>query len=412
MKHFLKALKEKMTAYEVFLILISAIVGTVFSLLGGLDIMISIYICIGIIAFFLIATIIIQFLVDRFNVLHLIKKFNKNKQYNLAIALGSNLSIGLWHTYNLKLRVKVGEQLKEAAQKSLITANDKQYEMKYILSNILIDDLGYTNYILNNVETAYENICAGIKIIDQVLCKSNKADINEQKFKELKLKALRHEMGMLADIEKLPNGEETVHGIKKNFNELFEDLSDASEKNSDALLCAEYANIKDAFHAAKTNSNNDEAEDALKRISDLKNEINNIIDKVRCSEWQFKCDRLKWEIQLFLEKDIYNNYRELLGKIEEPEDKTINRYIDIYKRFLQYSYYLIIHTDISSPNATLHLKTYKTELKQARKIASDFLFGCEAKKQMEEINCLNKNLDTALKEAANNIKKRKAKCTN
>ena len=143
MRRFLKTLKEKMTAYEVFIILISAIVGAIFSLIGGLNVEVAIYISIVIIVFFLIATIIIQWLVDRFNVLRLIKKFNEKKQYNLSIALGTNLSIGLWHTYRLKLRLKIGEQVKNAAEKSLIGASpDKQYELKYILAKTLIDDLG------------------------------------------------------------------------------------------------------------------------------------------------------------------------------------------------------------------------------------------------------------------------------
>ena len=406
MKRFLKTLKEKMTAYEVFLILISAIVGAVFSSIAGLDIEISIYICIGIIAFFLIATIIIQWLVDRFNVLHIIKKFNKNKQYNLSIALGTNLSLGLWHTYRLNLRLKIGEQVKKASEESLKSAPQyKQYELKYILANTYIDDLGYTNYILNNAEKAYENICARIKIIDELNNQSQISSHDILRFKELKLKAMRHEMGMLDSIGHFIGGEEKVKCVRNEFKTLFEELvQQVDSSNSDASLCAEYAVIKDKFLQAQAKQNSTkESEAVLIKLIDLRDRINQLEDKARRIEWDFKCLRLKWEIQLFIKQDVVKNYEELFYKISQPEDKTINRFLDIYKRFLLYSQYLIEQIDVSNEDAKLHIKKYKANWKQAKKQGAEFLLGCEAKKQVQEIDKLNKKIKTLLKEKSEGV---------
>lgn len=407
MRRFLRTLKEKMTAYEVFIILISAIVGAVFSLISGLNVDVAIYISIGIIAFFLIATILIQWLVDRFNVLRLIKKFNKKKQYNLSIALGTNLSIGLWHTYRLKLRLKIGEQVKIAAKKSLIEATpDKQYELKYILAKTLIDDLGYTNYILNYPEVAYENICEGIEVIDDLLDQL-KSPQDKLRFKELKLKALRHAMGMIDRIEHFVGGKTEIEIVREKFNDLFNELiSTDGGFNSDASLCAKYAVIKDMFLKSKAEDNKNNAELALQQIEKLKSRIVKLLnsdetkleDKARYCEWEFKCNRLKWEIELFIEQNIVENYKMLFKKITQPEDKTINRFLDIYKRFLLYSQYIINHIDIADEDAKSHIKTYKTNWGQAKKAAAEFLIGCEAKKQIKEIDDLNKNIKVLLKE--------------
>lgn len=419
MRRFLKTLKEKMTAYEVFIILISAIVGAVFSLIGGLNIEIAIYISIGIIVFFLIATIIIQWLVDRFNVLHLIKKFNKKKQYNLSIALGTNLSVGLWHTYRLKLRLKIGEQVKNATQKSLIKATENEqyeliYELKFILARTLIDDLGYTNYILNCPEIAYENICAGIEIIDKLIDQL-KTPQDKLRFNELKLKALRHEMGMIDKIEHFVGGKQEVEIIREKFNELFNELTSIDGgRNSDASLCAEYAVIKDMFLKAGTENDKKNAESTLQLVEELKSRIVGLLDseetkledKARYSEWKFKCNRLKWEIELFIEQNIVENYKLLLKKLTQPEDKTINRFLDIYKRFLLYSQYLIDQIDATDEDARSHIKTYKANWLLAKKTAAEFLIGCEAKKQLKEINALNKNIKILLKEKAKEIKLR------
>lgn len=408
MKRFFKTLKEKMTAYEIFLILISSIVGAVFSLIGELEIEISIYICVSIIAFFLIATVIVQWIADRFNVLRLMAKFNRQGQYNLTIALGTNLSVGLWHTYKLKLRLKVGKQIKKAAEESSKNAPPKkQYELKYILASTLIDDLGYTNYILDDAEEAYINIRKGIKIIDESI-ESLKGTSDEEKLevklKELKLKGLRHEMGMIDKIEHFLDGQNKVKNVRLEFNALL-DLMKKSDSscNSDAVLCAEYAVIKDEFLRSQTDDVSS-GDIILSELANLMKRIELLHDTDRREEWRFKCLRLQWEIQLFFEcSNIIENYEALYEEIIRPADKTINRFIDIYKRFLLYSQYLINNLAVSDKDAETHIKKYKANWKNAKKIASEFLLGCEAKKQVKEIDEINKEMKSLLKKKAKSI---------
>lgn len=414
MKRFFKSIKQNMTAYEIFLMLISAIVGSIFSLIGELNGKVSIIVFIIIILVFLIATIIIQIVCDRFNILSLMKKFNKNKQYKLTIMLGVNLSSGLWHTYKLSQRVKIGEQVKIACEKSL-TDTSTYYDTMYILANFLIDDLGYTNVILDNAKIAYQNINYGIEKINTVLKmfeENNCTNKDMLKFKMLKLKAYRHEMGMLDKIKSFSSEKERdiiISEIREEFKNMFLELGQIEDiKGSDALLCAEYAMIKDDFQKIKENTsvNNkdlNEINQLLKKLYGLKDRINKIGDKVRCEEWNFKCERLKWEIQLFLPSEdiICKNYHELLKKITNPTDKTVNRYIDVYKRFLLYSKHLICNLvdslDVNNIDGKIkEIDFYKKDLKLARKNANEFLDGCDAKKQISENKKINKDIDYLL----------------
>lgn len=82
----------------------------------------------------------------------------KKKNWNEIVKIGRQLSEPLWYTGKFKVRIKIGKLVEVAAGVNQLY--DDQAE-------VLIDDLGWTNFRINNEEEAKRNIKRGLKIAEQ-----------------------------------------------------------------------------------------------------------------------------------------------------------------------------------------------------------------------------------------------------
>ncbi|WP_010247789.1 hypothetical protein [Acetivibrio cellulolyticus] len=130
-------------------------------------------IIVGIIVF-LIFTLVFACLVlkfdNEFNLLKIIKKNQKNKNWIEIIRIAFPLSRPLWLSRHYKLRIRLARYVDEACSRLIsstdtIMINETPMKIKAIHASILISDLGWNLFVndKNNAGIATENIKLGIK---------------------------------------------------------------------------------------------------------------------------------------------------------------------------------------------------------------------------------------------------------
>jgi hypothetical protein len=109
-----------------------------------------------------------------FNLLNILKKDIKEENWAEIIRIAFPLSKPLWISRNYELRIKHGELIKQACDKLIgieveeIIIDDKPFKVKYIMSSVLVDDLGWTLYEFDKerIEEIEQNITEGIKLAE------------------------------------------------------------------------------------------------------------------------------------------------------------------------------------------------------------------------------------------------------
>ncbi len=104
----------------------------------------------------------------QFDILKILKNESKKENWHEVLRLGVPLSRPLWLEGRYDLRIKIGRITKEAAIHipsggESVKIGNGTIDAKYLLSSILIDDLGWTMFKTGQVSTAEKNILEGIE---------------------------------------------------------------------------------------------------------------------------------------------------------------------------------------------------------------------------------------------------------
>lgn len=147
----------------------------------------------------------------QFDLLGILKEEQKKSNWMEIIRLGFPLSRPLWLGGRYNLRVEIGEIVKTAAAHldGDIKIGNDTYNSKYILASVLIDDLGWTRFVLGQSQKATNNINEGIRIA-----------INNELW-ELAIKGNRHLIGILSQEKNFEKAEEifaTIEDLLKHLD--------------------------------------------------------------------------------------------------------------------------------------------------------------------------------------------------
>lgn len=131
----------------------------------------------------------------QFDVINILVEEQKKSNWIEIIRFGYPLSRPLWLSGRYEMRTEIGEFLKEASSSisGEVKVGNDSINSNYILASVLIDDLGWTRFILGQTERARKNILEGIHIA------------TSNSYWSLVIKGYRH---LLAFYEMDNNGEE------------------------------------------------------------------------------------------------------------------------------------------------------------------------------------------------------------
>lgn len=87
-----------------------------------------------------------------------VENYVRKRSFQSALRLGRVLSRPLWLDGQYEERIRLGELMLEAS----LSAGDKETQ-----THALIDDMGWTNFILKNYEEAKKNISHGLRIAEE-----------------------------------------------------------------------------------------------------------------------------------------------------------------------------------------------------------------------------------------------------
>ncbi|MDE6059084.1 MAG: HAD-IA family hydrolase [Clostridia bacterium] len=402
MKNFFKNLFGEFKSYDLVVILISSAVGAVFSLIpvivqyfnednGAYSWInfVSVIVFVLFVIAFIVAIILINFQQNKFHYIHMINNAFKKQNWHSVYTFGEPLSTPLWKMSKLSLRIQVAEKVKDALleikkktpiieknkKKIAITEiNDVKVDINQKLAKLNIDDLGYTNYILGNMDSK-STIYKGLDYAKDISSDEDELSI--------KLKGYRHLLAMCSNRDIV--GNEAVE-IFKQFKNIYSEVSkyienkncegckketkcdkkkDCKRKISTELLFAKYALIKYNYQ-----TKSEDTDTIKKEINELRKDL----DAINKSEWVEKCDQLIWEIDL-KEGRPGNNLDDITAKINEQAIFP-NRFLKILNLFLDYKIYEVknyhfIPNRFGTNDQLKYLRETKECVKKIIKQASD-----------------------------------------
>lgn len=171
-KIFYKIFKKRNVIDEfinIFKVFFSALIGFVLSLLLN-----NIYAFFIAFALLILSAIILSFLFSKrknmFDILKLLKEEQMQRKWIEIIRLGYPLSRPLWLSARYNLRIEIGEYIKEAASslpEQNIKIGNETLPVSKIYVSVLIDDLGWTNYVIEQTDVAISNIKVGILMAEE-----------------------------------------------------------------------------------------------------------------------------------------------------------------------------------------------------------------------------------------------------
>lgn len=152
----------------------SALLGCFVTLAFSDSVLITVGIIIALIFTLIISYITLKF-DNEFNLLKILKKNQKNKNWKEIIRIAYPLSKPLWLSRHYRLRIRLSEYVNEAcaclsSSEDTIMINETHMSVKAIQSSVLISDLGWNLFLLNNnyCDKAIGNIKLGISKAEDI----------------------------------------------------------------------------------------------------------------------------------------------------------------------------------------------------------------------------------------------------
>lgn len=158
----------------------------------------------------------------QFDLLEILKEEQKKSHWKEIIRLGYPLSRPLWLSGRYELRAEIGEIIKTAAShlEGDVKIGKETFNSKYILVSVLIDDLGWTRFVLGQSSKATKNILEGIRIAE------------ENNIWDLAIKGNRHLIGIFSE-----NGNfKEIDTLLKKIHSLMEKVDESSKLEIQAGL--------------------------------------------------------------------------------------------------------------------------------------------------------------------------------
>ncbi len=170
---------------------------------------------IAVVVFIIIVFITSAFLSSKqhqFDLLGILKEEQKKSNWIEIIRLGYPLSRPLWLSGRYNLRVEIGEIVRMAASHidGDIKIGNETVNCKYILASVLIDDLGWTRFVLGQSSKATGNIKEGIRIAQ------------ENMIWDLAIKGNRHLIGIFSESGAFAEVDTAFNNIKILMEEMDE----------------------------------------------------------------------------------------------------------------------------------------------------------------------------------------------
>ena len=213
-------LKENI--FDFVKILISAVAGYALGFLV-VDIKYFIISMMVIIVFCAIASVAFAKNYHHFDLIDTIKDEQKRGNWVEVVRLGFPLSRPLWLSGRLETRVEIGEIIKTAvcSVNGSIKILDRTFDATYILSSVLIDDLGWTRFSMGQTEKAVSSIKEGIDVA------------KENQHWDIAIKGCRHLCGISLDI----NDEQLFWNMRSEIEKMIVHIKDEKKKKEiDASL--------------------------------------------------------------------------------------------------------------------------------------------------------------------------------
>jgi tetratricopeptide (TPR) repeat protein len=247
--------------------------------------------------------------------------FAKNGKHIDVIRLGTSISRALWLCMEYEHRVKIGDIVYDSA----CHENDDKTKAK-----VLIDDIGFTNIVLENYNVGVENIERGIEIAKR---------INEWFYVS---KGYRHLANYSLFYEQQPSVDKIISLLEnaKSFIEKIKNNDEIIESN----LSIEYAYTEFYYY----NKNFDKAEASCMNVREKYNEI---------QDYDRKCKTYSQLGKIYLGTKTYHEAKEqflegiALCNKRNREDELIKCYMGMVICYYQLSNIKQVHDYIGKCEA-------------------------------------------------------------
>lgn len=259
-KIFYKIFKKRNVIDEfinIFKVFFSALIGFVLSLLLN-----NIYAFFIAFALLILSAIILSLLFSKrknmFDILKLLKEEQMQRKWIEIIRLGYPLSRPLWLSARYNLRIEIGEYIKEAASslpEQNIKIGNETLPVSKIYVSVLIDDLGWTNYVIEQTDVAISNIKAGILMAE------------EKNYIDLEIKGYRHLCGIYSK-----KNDDDFLAAREKLDDLISKLPPDTKKPMQAGII---------FSRAEDCLNKKEYDDAIKYALEARNLFYDLDDRER-----------------------------------------------------------------------------------------------------------------------------------
>ena len=400
-KKFFKTLSLKISAADIFMMIISAIVGVLFSLYPSnipqefwwiKIVILSVYL--SVVIAFLALVIWLKNKKEKFDYVYMIEKAYKNEQWKDVFTVGYPVLRSLWTLSKVSLVIHIARMVEEAVEQideSVKEINNIPFNKLKIQAELRIDSLGYANYVLGNKEQAIRYIKSGMAIINDLQSISK---IQEEERLIILLRVYRH----LLAVVKPDDGEsdEIVQKLKGYVRE----AKKYDAGNNDlrrAELSAQYVLQK---HCFKTNGEYDKT---IEVIENLKEEFSALDDE----DWVQKCELFIWQIKLKefgYNDNIKNQIRRLINS------KTVSRrkFLKVVDVYFSYQIENVITCGFSDKKSgMILLDDLQNEIKKIEDVADDFANQSEDLSTLDKYEEKKSELHRTIKNKIKTVKKKK-----
>ena len=387
LKKFFSSAFSSISTADIVMMIVSAIVGALFSLYPNnvpADLwwikLVILCVYIFVVGVFLIVAILLEYKRNRFDYLHMIEEAFDRKAWREVFLYGYPILRSLWLLSKVSLLIHIAEYVLTAiGQIDEESIYDFKFNKAKIQSEIFIGYLGYANNVLGNRDLANQNIQAGLEIIEEA---HRTGKVSDDDYLWTQLRVARQKVSVARSEDKKLITEFEQYIIKA------EGLKNKSPELELAILTSKYVLKKYFYIIGQVH-----AEEAIVYAESLRNafvELNN-------DEWVHKCDYYIWEIKLRTQGYNENIKNKLRDSIQST--KIVRR--RLLKSTCLYLDYLLCHIDTltfsNKNNASHYFGNLNAEINRIALIADDVALQSEDAAMIATYMCKRLSVRNAIK---------------